>query len=218
MAAVDGALGRNAPRSRTRFRRSPIRASYLGRLRVVRYPCAVVVAAVCAVATPTLDARMLELSPSVPAHAVPSERDALVTYAKRFIGTPYRWGGAGPGGFDCSGLTSYVYAKFGVRMAHYTGAQFSAYRKVARGRLRPGDLVFFDGVGHMGIYVGEGRFIHATHSGDHVRISRLSEGWYAQRYSGAVRPPFRPSASSSSGPSMRKSPGMRSANSSASSA
>lgn len=161
---------------------------------------------------------MLELGPTAAAHAVPSDRDALVTYARRFVGTPYRWGGAGPGGFDCSGLTSYVYAKFGVRMAHYTGAQFGAYRKVARGRLRPGDLVFFDGVGHTGIYVGKGRFIHATHSGDHVRVSRLSEGWYARRYSGAVRPPFPSSASSSSGPSMRKSPGMRSASSSASSA
>ena len=117
-------------------------------------------------------------------------RAELVEYAKRFLGTPYRWSGSSPGGFDCSGFTRYVYGHFGVSMAHYSGAQFAAYRKVGRGDLQPGDLVFFDGVGHTGIYVGAGRFIHATHSGDVVRVSRLNEDWYGARYSGAVRPPF----------------------------
>lgn len=148
----------------------------------------------------------------------PVERAELVAYAKTFVGTPYRWGGASPGGFDCSGLTSYVYAKFGVRMAHYTGAQYAAYRKVPRDGLRAGDLVFFAGLGHMGIYVGKGRFIHATRTGDFVRISHLSEAWYAKSYVGAVRPPFPRSAASTTGPSIRNSGDMRSPSSSASSA
>lgn len=195
-----------------------IRVPGLGRTPAAKYPHALfAAAALCAVATPTLNARVVESGP-IAAKAAPSERAALVTYAKRFIGTPYHWGGASPGGFDCSGLTSFVYGKFGVRMAHYTRAQYAAYRKVGRHDLKPGDLVFFDGLGHMGIYVGKGRFIHATHTGDHVRISKLSERWYSQRYAGAVRPPFPLSASSTNGPSMRSPIGMRSASSSASSA
>ncbi len=169
-------------------------------------------------ATPPLNARIVQSGPVTATTAPPPERGALVTYATRFVGTPYRWGGSRPGGFDCSGLTSFVYGKFGVRMAHYTRAQYAAYRKVPRNRLRPGDLVFFDGLGHTGIYVGRGRFIHATHSGDYVRISKLSERWYNQRYAGAVRPPFPLSAASTSGPSTRSPDGIRSASSSASSA
>jgi cell wall-associated NlpC family hydrolase len=219
-----------------------IRVPGLGRPRAVHCPHALFAAvALCAVATPLLNARTPEsaaggrdrpstaydsrtlarpisYSGSIAAKAAPPERAALVTYAKRFLGTPYRWGGASPAGFDCSGLTSFVYGKFGVRMAHYTRAQYAAYRKIGRHQLRPGDLVFFDGLGHTGIYVGRGRFIHATHTGDHVRISRLSERWYSQRYAGAVRPPFRLSAFSTRGPSMRSPGGMRSASSSASSA
>lgn len=148
--------------------------------------------------------------------SAPVGRGELVRYAKQFIGTPYRWGGASPRGFDCSGLTSYVYAKFGVRMAHYTNAQFAAYPKVPRNRLRSGDLVFFNALGHMGIYVGKGRFIHAPRSGDRVKISKLSDNWYAQTYVGAVRPPFPRAASSTTGPSTRNPAGIRSISSAAS--
>ena len=154
---------------------------------------------------PAAEARSL-IDPAVVsvAHA-PAERAALIRYAARFTGTPYRWGGSSPRGFDCSGLVSFVYARFGVRMAHYTGAQYAAFPKVPRNRLRPGDLVFFAGRGHVGIYVGRGRFIHATHSGDHVRVSKLSERWYRDGYAGAVRPPYPPAGGSSTvGPVTRK--------------
>lgn len=111
----------------------------------------------------------------------------VVGYAKRFIGVRYVYGGSSPrSGFDCSGFVRYVYAHFGVSLPHSSYAQFSDGRRVSRGHLRPGDLVFFDGLGHVGMYVGNGRFIHAPHTGTRVRIQTLA-GWYSQRFVGARR-------------------------------
>lgn len=146
--------------------------------------------------TAAADARSVD-GPVRSVAAPGADRDAVVSYARRFLGTPYVWGGASPAGFDCSGFTSYVYAKFGVRMVHYTGSQYAAYRKVPRNKLRAGDLVFFSGLGHMGIYIGRGRFIHSPSSGGVVRINDINDGWYRTSYVGAVRPPFPRSASRS---------------------
>jgi len=119
------------------------------------------------------------------ARAAMSER--VVQYAKRFIGVRYVYGGSSPrSGFDCSGFVRYVYAHFGVSLPHSSYAQFGDGRRVSRSSLRPGDLVFFDGVGHVGLYVGNGRFIHAPHTGTRVRIETLA-GWYSQRFVGARR-------------------------------
>lgn len=111
--------------------------------------------------------------------------DAAVAYAKRFLGVPYRWGGSSPGGFDCSGFVRYVYERFGIELPHSSYADFGLGRRVGRSGLKPGDLVFFSGLGHVGMYVGHGRFIHAPHSGTSVQISSLAE--YRASYDGARR-------------------------------
>jgi peptidoglycan DL-endopeptidase CwlO len=116
-----------------------------------------------------------------------SEQAKVVRYARHFLGIPYVYGGTSPrSGFDCSGFTRFVYAHFGIALPHYSGAQFGMGHRVSRAGLRPGDLLFFDGLGHVGLYVGHGRFIHAPHSGTRVSIEPLS-GWYAGRYDGARR-------------------------------
>lgn len=118
-------------------------------------------------------------------------RPDVAAYALRFLGVPYVWGGEDPvRGFDCSGLTKYVWAAFGVGMAHYTVSQWRAFPHVPRGQELPGDLVFFTGSGgeppaHMGLYLGEGRFVHAPHTGDVVRVGILAD---RTDYMGAVRP------------------------------
>jgi cell wall-associated NlpC family hydrolase len=119
--------------------------------------------------------------------APPSQYGGVVGIAMRYLGTPYVWGGASPGGFDCSGLVAYAYSQVGVSLPHYTGAQWNVGVGVSRSDLQPGDLVFFNGLGHVGIYIGGGQFIHAPHSGDVVKISSLSESWYAATYVGARR-------------------------------
>jgi peptidoglycan DL-endopeptidase CwlO len=119
--------------------------------------------------------------------APPSQFGSVVGIAMQYLGVPYVWGGSSPSGFDCSGFVMYVYAQVGVSLPHYTGAQWSYGVPVSRSDLQPGDLVFFDGLGHVGIYVGGGQFIHAPETGDVVKISSLAEGFYAATYDGARR-------------------------------
>jgi cell wall-associated NlpC family hydrolase len=110
-----------------------------------------------------------------------------VAIAQRYLGVPYVWGGASPSGFDCSGLTMYVYAQLGISLGHFTGSQWGAGPHVSMSQLAPGDLVFFyPGVSHVGLYMGGGLFIHAPHTGDVVKISSLS-GYYAANFQGGVR-------------------------------
>ena len=118
--------------------------------------------------------------------APPSRYGGVVGIAMQFLGTPYVYGGSSPGGFDCSGLIMYVYAQIGVSLPHNAAAQYGYGTPVSRDQLQPGDLVFFNGLGHAGIYVGGGSFIHAPHTGDVVKISSMS-GWYSSTYVGARR-------------------------------
>jgi peptidoglycan DL-endopeptidase CwlO len=119
--------------------------------------------------------------------APPAQYGGVVDVAMQYLGTPYVWGGASPAGFDCSGLVVYAYGQIGVSLPHYTGALWQMGSSVSSDQLAAGDLVFFNGLGHMGIYIGGGQFIHSPHTGDVVKISSLSEGWYASTYMGARR-------------------------------
>lgn len=116
----------------------------------------------------------------------------LVEYAKQFQGIPYVWGGNGPTCFDCSGFTKYVYAHFGYGLNRTASAQMSNGRKVSLEELQPGDLVFFNNgrvrtsASHVGMYIGDGLFIHASTNHYNVEISSLS-GYYLNIYIGARR-------------------------------
>jgi len=104
----------------------------------------------------------------------PTLGQRAVRIAASELGVPYRYGGSSPSGFDCSGLVAYVYAKLGISLPHNAAAQYSYGRSVDRSHLKPGDLVFFHGLGHVGLYIGHGRIIHAPQSGERVSIQSLA--------------------------------------------
>ncbi|WP_235854490.1 C40 family peptidase [Nonomuraea aridisoli] len=111
-----------------------------------------------------------------------------VAAAKNQIGDPYRYGGTGPGSFDCSGLVQYAWKKAGVKLPRVTNSQFARVRtKISWRNLKPGDLMFFNGLGHVGMYVGKGKMIHSPRTGERVRIDKLG-GWRKSSFVGAVRP------------------------------
>jgi cell wall-associated NlpC family hydrolase len=116
---------------------------------------------------------------------------ALLRVAESRIGTPYRYGGAGPDAFDCSGLVAYAYREVGVSVPRTAAEQFAAATPVPRKELRPGDLVFFRlsgrKVSHVGIFAGGDRFVHAPQSGGHVRYASLEEELFRRGFAGAGR-------------------------------
>ena len=119
--------------------------------------------------------------------APPNVHGGVVGIAMRYLGTPYRWGGASPStGFDCSGFVMYVFAQIGVSLPHSSYAMMGMGTPVSMSQLEPGDLVFFSGGSHMGIYIGGGQFIHSPHTGDVVKISSLS-GYYSSAWAGGRR-------------------------------
>ena len=124
---------------------------------------------------------------SVPAPLQETLGRRIVAYARHFLGVRYSWGGTSPRtGFDCSGLVRFVYGHFGIALPHSSWADLGLGHRVGRRRLQPGDLVFFAGASHVGIYAGSGRFIDAPHSGAVVRITTM-RGWYGASFYGARR-------------------------------
>lgn len=116
-----------------------------------------------------------------------SKMDKVIDKA---IGTKYVSGGVSTNGFDCSGFTMYVFEKIGINLPHQSGSQYQMGTAISRDDIREGDLVFFNtsgkGVSHVGIYVGDGKFAHASSSRG-VIISSLSDSYYVKRYIGAKR-------------------------------
>lgn len=118
------------------------------------------------------------ISTSVPTPEPIPIGEQIVDIAMQYIGVPYVWGGTTPDGFDCSGLVQYIYAQLGINISRTTSTQVHDGWNVSRDELKAGDLVFFannQGVHHVGIYIGNGEFIHAPYTGEVVKITALSE-------------------------------------------
>jgi len=142
---------------------------------------------------------------AVPAQPVPAPSPAAITtenwmlartklvcdMATHFLGTPYRWGGTTPTAFDCSGFVQYVYAKLGVKLPRTAHEQYKVGEKVQPGNLKPGDLIFFDMmkgyVSHVGMYLGDNMFIHASTPRTGVRIDCLDSPIFKRHFVGARR-------------------------------
>ena len=124
------------------------------------------------------------LPPVVPTASASSAQAADI--AMRYLGVPYVWAGSTPLGFDCSGLVMYAFSNVGVLLPHSTYIDWTLGTHVSMDQLQKGDLVFFNGREHMGIYLGNGQFVHAPHTGDVVKVSSLT-GWYARTFDGGVR-------------------------------
>lgn len=117
---------------------------------------------------------------------------ALLRLAQSLLGDPYKHGGIGPGGFDCSGFTYCVYREIGSPIPRMADAQYAKGEKVERSRLQPGDLVFFattvtGAISHAGLYLRDGEFIHASSGHGRVTTSTLNFGYYLRHYVGAAR-------------------------------
>ncbi|HKG10484.1 MAG TPA: C40 family peptidase [Gaiellaceae bacterium] len=109
----------------------------------------------------------------------PTLGERAATIALKAVGVPYRWGGASPAsGFDCSGLVYWTYKRLGMELPHSSYALYDLGRRVPQARARPGDLLFFWGLGHVGIYAGHGRMVHAPHSGRSVEVVKLRGSYY----------------------------------------
>ncbi|MDF2875596.1 MAG: spore cortex-lytic enzyme [Sporomusa sp.] len=117
--------------------------------------------------------------------------EQIASFAQRYLGVTYVWGGAGAGGFDCSGFIYYVYRQFGVSLPRVADEQYNIGRNIPLADIEPGDLVFYStytpGPSHVGIYVGNGHFIHASSGAGQVTLTAMSKPYYQARFLGAFR-------------------------------
>jgi cell wall-associated NlpC family hydrolase len=140
--------------------------SLLTRFRAVSMAAALVVA-------PTVAVTAAPVAAHASTHKTPARLKALA-YAKKQLGDPYRFGAAGPNAFDCSGLAQYAFKAARITLPHSTGSQAKLGTPVARTALKPGDLVFFYGGGHVGIYIGNDQVVHAPTAGDVVKVTKIA--------------------------------------------
>jgi cell wall-associated NlpC family hydrolase len=118
----------------------------------------------------------------------PTKGELAVRFALGEVGVPYRWGGESPStGFDCSGLVRWAYGQVGIDLPHSSYALYGEGRRVPGSSLVPGDILFFEGLGHVGLYLGRGRMVHAPQTGRDVEVVRLSSTNYGARLIGARR-------------------------------
>jgi cell wall-associated NlpC family hydrolase len=117
----------------------------------------------------------------------PTVGERAARNALKAVGVPYSWGGASMSGFDCSGLVYWAYSRLGVELPHSSYALYDVGRRIARSRMKPGDVLFFSGLGHVGLYLGRGRMVHAPHSGRTVEVVTLGRSHYGDRLVGARR-------------------------------
>lgn len=123
-----------------------------------------------------------------PENDPPTKSERAVRIALTAVGIPYRWGGESPAsGFDCSGLVRWAYGRVGIDLPHSSYALYNEGRRVPTTRMEPGDLLFFEGLGHVGLYLGKGRMVHAPQTGRNVEVVRLGETGYGGRLIGARR-------------------------------
>jgi cell wall-associated NlpC family hydrolase len=124
--------------------------------------------------------------------AAPDPGTQVADLAQQYVGSPYRWGGASPAGFDCSGFVLWIYAQFGVAMPHSEAGELASGVSVSSEDLQPGDILVFAntyrrGVSHAGIYLGDGRFVHAVDESHGVMVSSLWDSYWGPRLVGASR-------------------------------
>ena len=118
----------------------------------------------------------------------PTRAERAVKVALEAVGTPYRWGGESPAtGFDCSGLVRWAYGRVGIDLPHNSDALYSEGRRVREARMEPGDVLFFEGLGHVGLYIGNGRMVHSPETGRNVEVVRLAGTNYGSRLIAARR-------------------------------
>jgi len=135
---------------------------------------------------PQLSTDRPDARPPVPRQPSKGERAARI--ALEVVGIPYRWGGESPsGGFDCSGLVRWAYGRVGVDLPHNSYALYSVGRRIPRDDMEIGDVLFFEGLGHVGLYLGQGRMVHAPQTGRNVEVVRLATTTYGSRLIGARR-------------------------------
>jgi cell wall-associated NlpC family hydrolase len=162
------------------------------RLRSRLFTFALAGVAVCATALPASalgDARVVPHDAHhLPQEEPPTKGERAVQIALKAVGVPYRWGGESPGsGFDCSGLVRWAYGRVGIDLPHSSYALYDEGRRVPTSRMEPGDVLFFEGLGHVGLYLGQGRMVHAPQTGRNVEVVQLGEPGYGGRLIGARR-------------------------------